>query len=111
MNPNKPKNHITRLAGFYQDLQPDAGAIHRMRSRLEAERMITETDPVALVSMVFKRYVLAAAMVLLVLSVTLDLGLNRSASEPDITLDQWLYAGTDLNPVDEISEYTLLMEF
>lgn len=62
------KSNKINIKDAYRYIRPDGWAVTRMRARLEAEKNQTVTD---LVGIVFRRYVLAMSVILMVLAVSL----------------------------------------
>ena len=92
---------------MYQDIQPDPWAVTRMKARLQRENKFTFDD---LVSQIFKRYVLAASVLLLVLTFVLDSRIS-TVDETQDEIATWFFGETTSEPIgSEIPEYTFLTE-
>ncbi|HAC15692.1 MAG TPA: hypothetical protein DCE78_07080 [Bacteroidetes bacterium] len=102
----KPKN-ILNIRSMYQDIQPDPWAVTRMKARLQQEKKVTLDD---LVSQIFRKYVLVASLVLLVLTLVLDSRLT-TLDEPQDEIATWLFGeSTNETLITDIPEYTFLTE-
>lgn len=92
---------------MYQDIQPDPWAVTRMKARLQQEKKVTLDD---LVSQIFRKYVLVASLVLLVLTLVLDSRLT-TLDEPQDEIATWLFGeSTNETLITDIPEYTFLTE-
>ena len=102
----KPKNTLN-IRSMYQDIQPDPWAITRMKARLQREKKVTLDD---LVSQIFKKYVLVASVILLILTLVLDSRLS-TLDEPQDEIATWLFGETSNESlITDIPEYTFLTE-
>lgn len=107
MKPTK----ITDLKSSYGSVEPDGWAVTRMRARLEAENNGGEIGYTTLIAQIFKRYVLAVSVVLLMFTMALDQSENTiSADVNDSELESWLYGDLYHDIDDETVEYTFLIE-
>jgi len=105
----KSNNEKLNLRSLYSDVQPDAWAVTRMKARIkkESNRDISETA-----GYIFKRYVLVASIVLLVLTILLDrrLGINDTMATDDIAA--WIFGEPAQDTLtSDIPEFTLLTDF
>lgn len=103
MTSSEPKINIQNM---YRDIQPDAGAVARMRARLERERQPDISDMAVLV---FKRYVLAAIIILSILTGALYITSSSSLEAVEDELYSWIYGPSEISP--DVPEYTLLADF
>ena len=102
----KPQNKLN-IRSMYQDIQPDPWAITRMKARFQQEKKVSLDD---LVTQIFRKYVLVASLVLLVLTLVLD---SRVATVDDSQdeIATWLFGETSGEIlVTDIPEYTFLTE-
>ena len=101
-------NRNINLKSMYNDVQPDPWALTRMRARLRNEGRATFEEVAGLV---FRRYILALSVVLLILTFILD---NRSDIIEDALPDEfvtWMYGNMGADAlVADIPEYTFLTE-
>ena len=102
----KPENKLN-IRSMYQDIQPDPWAISRMKARFQREKKVSLED---LVSQIFRKYVLVASVVLLVLTLVLDSRVT-AVDDPQNDIATWLFGGTPGETLEtDIPEYTFLTE-
>jgi hypothetical protein len=106
MNSDQTKPKLN-LRSLYSEVQPDAWAISRLKSRLRQE---TKPSFDEIVGLVFRRYVLVASMVMLVVTIALEIT-TSVADESEELLTTWLYGELNSDTiVEEVPGYLFLTE-
>jgi hypothetical protein len=97
------------LRSLYSDVQPDGWAVTRMKARLKKESTM---DIAEIAGYIFKRYILVASIVLLVLTILLDRRLGVNESIPTDEIATWIFGeSTQDNLISDVPEFTLLTDF
>jgi hypothetical protein len=108
-NHNSISQNRVILREAYSDVQPDGWAVTRMRARLRQETAIPDTSELAL--LVFKRYVLAFSVMILLLLAGLEFsGVGRVEVADDADLMTW-FLGDGVGAAHESElEYSFLLD-
>lgn len=101
-------NKNINLRSMYSDVHPDPWAVTRMRARLRSEGRATFED---VAGQVFKRYMLALSIVLLILTFILDSRMDLIEDTLPDEFVTWMYGDLGADAlVADIPEYTFLTE-
>lgn len=104
MNSNK-----IDIKSMYSDVKPDEWAVTRMRATLRREQ---ENDLYNRVGFVFKRYVLAFSVVMLVLMLVLDRNVNQDYTNPADEVITWVFGEQNVDDhLTDIPEFTFLTDY
>jgi hypothetical protein len=95
------------LRSLYSDVQPDPWAVTRLKARLRQEAKPTFDE---IVGIVFRRYVLVASIVMLVVTIALEIT-TSVADDPEELLTTWLYGELNNDSiVGDVPGYLFLTE-
>jgi hypothetical protein len=97
------------LRSLYSNVQPNAWAVTRMKARLKKESSV---DIAETAGYIFKRYILVASIVLLVLTILLDRRLGINDSIPTDEIATWIFGEPSQEDlISDIPEFTFLTDF
>lgn len=110
MKPNNTENRHKKLdlKSVYQDIQPDGWAVTRMRARLRTEGRAPDTSELAL--QIFRRYVLAFSVMMVLLLVALEFTAPGRAITSDSDLTTWFLGDGVAAAHESELEYSFLLD-
>lgn len=104
-------NNQTKLniRSLYSDVQPNAWAVTRMKARLKKENSMEISETAGYI---FKRYILVASIVLLVLTIFLDRRLGNNDGIATDEIATWIFGeAAQEELISDVPEFTLLTDF